>query len=90
MTLGETCNTFLCFSYFLPILSLLLSRERVTLLTTFAENSTRQVTDTEILNFYNLATSKLLTALEVRLVNQFFLEINAFYVKTGYFLGRSI
>ena len=66
MTLGETlfCPFLMC-TY---LLSLLLYRERVTLLTTFAENSTRQVTDTEILSFYNLATSKLLTALEVRLV----------------------
>ena len=46
----------------------ILFRERVTLLTTFSEKSSKQVTDTEILGFYNLATSKLLTALEVRLL----------------------
>ena len=30
-----------------------------------AANSTRQVTDTEVMEFYNLATSKILTGLEV-------------------------
>ena len=40
-------------------------RERVTKLTRLALNSTRQVTDAEVLEFYNLATSKILTGLEV-------------------------
>ena len=40
-------------------------RERVTKLTTMAANSTRRVTDAEVLEFYNLATSKILTGLEV-------------------------
>ena len=40
-------------------------RERVTKVTLLAKNSTRQVSDTEVLEFYNLATSKMLTGLEV-------------------------
>ena len=40
-------------------------RQRVSKLTLLAVNSTRQVTDTEVLEFYNLATSKILTGLEV-------------------------
>ena len=35
------------------------------MLTTMAANSTRRVTDAEVLEFYNLATSKILTGLEV-------------------------
>ena len=45
--------------------SLISFRERVTMLTTMAANSTRRVTDAEVLEFYNLATSKILTGLEV-------------------------
>ena len=41
------------------------SRERVSQVTVLAANSTYQVSDQEVLAFYNLATSKLLTALEV-------------------------
>ena len=37
------------------------------MVTLLSENSTNQVTDTEILEFYNLATSKILTGLEVSL-----------------------
>ena len=40
-------------------------RERINKITLMAANSTRQVTDTEVLEFYNLATSKTLTGLEV-------------------------
>ena len=40
-------------------------RERVSMVTHMAGNNTNQVSDTEILEFYNLATSKLLTGLEV-------------------------
>ena len=40
-------------------------RERVSKVTVLAANSTYQVSDQEVLAFYNLATSKLLTALEV-------------------------
>ena len=40
-------------------------RERVTKVTLLAKNSTQQVSDTEVLEFYNLATSKMLTGLEV-------------------------
>ena len=40
-------------------------RERVTKVTLLAKNSSRQVSDTEVLEFYNLATSKMLTGLEV-------------------------
>ena len=47
------------------IYSLIPFRERVTKLTTMAANSTRRVTDAEVLEFYNLATSKILTGLEV-------------------------
>ena len=47
------------------LLLLILFRERVAMITTMAANSTRQVTDTEVLEFYNLATSKVLTGLEV-------------------------
>ena len=68
---------------------LIIYRERVTLLTTLAENSTSGVTDTEILDFYNLATSKLLTALEVRFnINDF--VINFFAWTIFKLLGRSI
>ena len=41
------------------------SRERVSQVTVLAANSTYQVSDQEVLAFYNLATSKTLTALEV-------------------------
>ena len=34
-------------------------------MTALAVNSTRRVTDAEVLEFYNLATSKILTGLEV-------------------------
>ena len=52
---------------FLEIISKPISlRERVTKLTTMSTNNTRRVTDAEVLEFYNLATSKILTGLEVR------------------------
>ena len=43
-------------------------RERVTAVTTMSQNNTQQVSDTEVLAFYNLATSKILTGLEVILI----------------------
>ena len=48
------------------------------MLTTMAANSTRRVTDAEVLEFYNLATSKILTGLEVRF-NKFSLENYPYY-----------
>ena len=51
---------------FLEMISKSISlRERVTKLTTMSTNNTRRVTDAEVLEFYNLATSKILTGLEV-------------------------
>ena len=64
----EKTNAFIVHKYFKKIHIILLFlpfRERVTKLTRIAVNSTRQVTDAEVLEFYNLATSKLLTGLEV-------------------------
>ena len=52
-------------------------RERVTKLTLLAKNSTRQVSDTEVLEFYNLATSKMLTGLEVNFII-YYLQINRY------------
>ena len=52
-------------------------RERVTKLTLLAKNSTRQVSDTEVLEFYNLATSKMLTGLEVNFIIYYF-QINRY------------
>ena len=52
-------------------------RERVTKVTLLAKNSTRQVSDTEVLEFYNLATSKMLTGLEVNFIIYYF-QINRY------------
>ena len=65
-------------------------RERISKITLLAANSTRQVTDTEVMEFYNLATSKILTGLEV---NKLFPQPNNVecgFIHEQFFSGRFI
>ena len=64
-------------------------RERVTAVTTMSQNNTQQVSDTEVLAFYNLATSKILTGLEVILIQIYIYLDHVIYNNTHCYLGRS-